>query len=258
MRRQGLAGLALVAVIVLAGCTSGPISVSTNETATPTATPVVPAEIQNATADSYRFSYDATLTNRNGPLNVTADGVVDRSARRLNVTYTYGDPIDRRLAVVAIENATYHRENGTWSERDESVDWDQDPLAHQRAIWAASNTSTVNGSTTNGSTANATNASAFADSEPTIDADDEVVTLSVSNRSAVEGLLRSAPFGLPETVYVDNATYLVTRDRDGPIREVRLRATIIQSNNEGEIDARLTFSDHGAPVSVETPPIAEE
>lgn len=258
MRRQGLAGLALVAVIVLAGCTSGPISMSTNETATPTGTPVVPAEIQNATADSYHFRYDATLTNRNGPMNVTAEGVVDRSAQRLNATYTYGDPIDRRLTVVAIENATYHRENGTWSEIDESVDWDQDPLAHQRAIWAASNTSTVNGSAANESLANATNASAFDGTNGTVATDDEVVTLSVSNRSAVEGLLRSAPFGLPETVYVDNATYLITRERDGPVREVRLRATIIQSNNEGEIDARLTFSDHGAPVSIETPPIAAE
>ncbi|MFW6436426.1 MAG: hypothetical protein ACOCYZ_02200 [Halococcoides sp.] len=258
MRRQGLAGLALVAVIVLAGCASGPISAPTNETATPTGTPVVPAEIQNATADTYRFNYQATLTNRNGPLNVTADGVVDRSAQRLNATYTYGDPIDRRVTVVADGDRTYHRENGTWSEVEESVNWDQDPLTHQRAIWAASNASTVNGSAANGSLANASNTSAFDGTNGTVDADSEVVTLSVSNRSAVEGMLRSEPFGLPETVYVDNATYLITRDRDGPVREVRLRATITQSNNDGEIAARLTFSDHDAPVSIAVPPIADE
>jgi len=243
MRRFGLAGVALALVIVLAGCTAGPIATPANETATPTAT--VPPAIQNATADTYEFSYNATLTNSAGPLNVTADGAVDRSDRRFEATYEYGDPIDRTVTVVTIKNQTYHRENGTWTryEPDDSTTttaWDGDMLARQRALWNASNTSRANESTTS------------------VSAGTETVTLNVTNRSVVEDMLRSEPFGLPDSVYLTNATYRIQRRPDGPVTQVDLHATIVESNTEGTIDARLRFSDHGQPVSIATPPIADE
>lgn len=272
MRRFGLAGLALVVVIVLAGCSAGPIAAPANETATPTTT--VPQAIQNATADTYRFSYNATLTNSAGPLNVTAKGVVDRTDRRLNVTYEYGDPIDRTVTIVTIGNQTYQRENGTWTEYTPpddatAVAWNGTMLARQRALWNASNVSRANVSGPNASISNVSvsNASRATRSESNGSKTNTsapnastsgVVTLTVSNRSVVENMLKSEPFTLPKSVYVRNATYRISRRPDGPVTRVDLEATIVQSNTEGTIEAHLTFSDHGDPVTITPPPIASE
>lgn len=259
MRRQALVGLALVVIVALAGCSSGPIDAPATETPTET-TPAVPPAIDNETAETYHFTYDATLTNSGGPLNVTAEGAVNRTARRLSVNYTYDEPIDRRVTVVAIDNDTYAFENDTWREREESVDWaEADTLGRQQAIWAASNVSTTAANATTNET-NETDQSTDGTEGTTArsSSDTETVTLNVSNRTVVEDVLRADPFGLEESVFVTNLTYRITRERDGPITGVSLRAIVEQSNQEGRIDATLTFADHGEPVRIHRPEIATE